>query len=46
MPELFGESADLLVQIIQTGDLSRLYLIKKAGNYCFYGVREFGMAQL
>ena len=47
MPELFGGSADLTgSNNTNWGSEQALSHKREAGNYCFYGVREFGMAAI
>lgn len=44
LPELFGGSADLAGSNLTLWSGSKGIQEDPAGNYCFYGVREFGMS--
>jgi transketolase len=46
LPELVGGSADLAASNLTIWSGSQPVTASKAGNYLFYGVREFGMAAL
>ncbi|MCL2875895.1 MAG: transketolase, partial [Betaproteobacteria bacterium] len=46
LPELFGGSADLAGSNLTFVQGSRGVTASKGGNYCYYGVREFGMTAI
>ena len=46
LPELFGGSADLAGSNLTFVPGSRGVTADKGGNYCYYGVREFGMTAI
>ncbi|MGB4672393.1 MAG: transketolase [Azovibrio sp.] len=46
LPELFGGSADLAASNLTFVKGSKGVTRNEGGNYCFYGVREFGMTAI
>ncbi|MDR0716829.1 MAG: transketolase [Azoarcus sp.] len=46
LPELFGGSADLAASNLTFVEGSRGVTKESGGNYCYYGVREFGMTAI
>ena len=46
LPELFGGSADLAASNLTFVKDSRGVTANEGGNYCYYGVREFGMTAI
>ena len=46
LPELFGGSADLAGSNLTFVQGSRGVTASEGGNYCYYGVREFGMTAI
>ncbi|MCL2021119.1 MAG: transketolase [Betaproteobacteria bacterium] len=46
LPELFGGSADLAASNLTFVQGSRGVTASEGGNYCYYGVREFGMTAI
>ncbi|MCX8145758.1 MAG: transketolase [Azovibrio sp.] len=46
LPELFGGSADLAASNLTFVQGSKGVTATEGGNYCFYGVREFGMTAI
>ena len=46
LPELFGGSADLAASNLTFVKGSKGVAATEGGNYCFYGVREFGMTAI
>ena len=46
LPELFGGSADLAASNLTFVKGSRAANATEGGNYCYYGVREFGMTAI
>jgi transketolase len=46
LPELFGGSADLAGSNLTFVEGSRGVTASEGGNYCYYGVREFGMTAI
>jgi transketolase len=46
LPELFGGSADLAASNLTLVQGSRGVTRESGGNYCYYGVREFGMTAI
>ncbi|MDR2365517.1 MAG: transketolase [Zoogloeaceae bacterium] len=46
LPELFGGSADLATSNLTFVQDSRGVTRETGGNYCYYGVREFGMTAI
>jgi transketolase len=46
LPELIGGAADLTGSVFTTWSGSRTVTARDAGNYIYYGVREFGMSAI